>query len=237
MAKGDTPVVHMGDGGFSWKVVFPERTSAELGRRKPRADILLTAVDDGAAESIQVPIAVGRSLESKLGGGHRSPTSRAELLYLIRETSVACASDRVAKLVDRRDYSTKEMRDKLSLDGYSKASIDEVVRRACDSGLVDDSRFASVFIRTKVSSGWGAYRIERELGRRGIELDEVEGWPEEYIDDSNEPDRAYELLTCKRLSSKDPYAKAVRFLVSRGFSYGVATSAARRRVEDESEDD
>ena len=88
---------------------------------------------------------------------------------------------RVARLVERRDYSRKEVADKLAEDGYSHSCIDRVVERACSCRLVDDARFADVFIRTKVYAGWGAARIARELARRGVDVSSVEGWPHEYL--------------------------------------------------------
>ena len=94
--------------------------------------------------------------------------------------------------------------------------------------VIDDMRFADVYIRTKVSAGWGSRRIERELSQKGIEASDVPGWPYEYFDMDDERERAYQLASRRRLSGKNDYAKIVRFLVARGFGMGDAKDAAAR---------
>lgn len=186
---------------------------------------------------MSVPVAVAKALDKHIEGLAEPPGSRAELLYHLAAVSDECAMGRIARLVDRRDYSSKEASDKLREDGYAPSCIERVLGRATSSGLVDDSRFADVFIRTKVSAGWGTARIGRELSRRGIELSQVEGWPHEYLDVSDEPQRAYELVSTRRIPSKNAYPKLVRFLAGRGFSLGEATQAVSRYLAEQEEGD
>ena len=209
-----------------WKIELPERDKVALGGRRPKGTLVI--VGEEGAEHMSAPVAALKALDKRLEGLPEPPASRAELLFHLRTVSEECAMARVARLVERRDYSRKEVADKLAEDGYSRSCIDRVVERACSCRLVDDARFADVFIRTKVYAGWGAARIARELARRGVDVASVEGWPHEYLVLEDEADRAYELVSTRRVPAKNAYAKLVRFLAARGFSLGDATRAVSR---------
>lgn len=219
---------------LDWSCELPEAKRAALGERKPRATLVIKATE--GEERLSIPAAVGRSMAAFAESDAKQPESRAELLYVLREKSDACAMARLGRLIDRRDYSRTEAAEKLRLDGYRGDCIDRVLERAQASNMIDDCRFAEVFIRSKLASGWGSMRIERELSRRGIEASELAGWPEEYFDPSDEPERAYELVSTRPVPSKNAYPKLMRFLVSRGFSMSAATYAVRRRLDEAAED-
>ena len=84
--------------------------------------------------------------------------------------------------------------------------------------VCDDERFAADAI---------ASAAERELSRRGVAAAEIPGWPDEFVPDEEERSRALALASRRRLSGKNDYQKIARFLSSRGFPLGVATSVAR----------
>lgn len=217
--------------GFMWDVELPDRTSYGLGGRRPRGRVIISTPERGQ-EVLMVPKAVARSLATRRKSGDLAPSSRAELLYRLRECSMAQAQMRVADLVNRRDYSRHELAEKLSQDGYLPNVVEEVVGRAVASGLVDDRRFADAFARTKVAAGWGMRRIADELHRRGIDVDELPGWPFEYLDPDDEASRARDVAQRHRVSGRNQFQKLVRFLVGRGFSTSVAYDAARRVLEE-----
>lgn len=215
-------------GGLQWEVEFPgkdERRSSWGAR--PKGTVRIDSESHGS-ESITVPIAVARSLARKRKGGELDPSSRAELLYHVGRISADKAAERLAALVDRRDYSSKEAADKLRQDGYPPRVVESAVGRAVEVGLIDDRRFADVFIRTKVSAGWGMRRIAGELRRRGIDVDGLPGWPYDYLDPEEERQRAVEVAQRHHVSGGNQRQKMVRFLVGRGFSTAVAYDAARQ---------
>jgi len=219
----------------SWDVTLPRRGAAAPGRAKPRA--ILTIQTDEGDEERTLPLAVGKALLAKQDDPSFDPASCAELLHAVRQIQLNRAHERVVGLVDKRDYAREELCKKLLLDGYSHSVIDEVLTRACDAGLVDDMRYARVYIRSKLAQGWGSARIVRELSIRGISADDVEGWPEDFLDGQTEFDRALEVARTKRATGKDPVAKIARFLCGRGFSQSVAFSAAKQVIEERMEED
>lgn len=215
---------------MDWQVELPKKDEQRSSWGARPKGLLRIESESHGSEAIRLPLAVARSLKRKQGSGEMDPASRAELLYQVGQISAARAMDRVAKLVERRDYSSKEAADKLRQDGYPQSVVESTVERAVGAHLIDDRRFAEVFVRTKVSAGWGMRRIERELSRRGIEAQELPGWPYEYLDPDDERDRALEVALRHRVSGKNQLQKMVRFLVGKGFSTGVAYDVAREAL-------
>lgn len=222
MARGPVrtkaPREHVGESGFAWTVAYPDRTSVGIGDRKPLATISLGSAEDGE-ELSHIPLAVARALDASDGP---TPSSRAELLYLIGETARACAFQRVVDMVSRREYASLEATQRLVTDGYARDTAERAVSRAVELGILDDGRYASAYVRSKVACGWGPRRIGRELERWGLSLDELPGWPDEFLQGDGIADRARELLSRRRVPEKNAYAKLMRLLLSKGYSSSVA---------------
>ncbi len=212
-------------GCFCWHVELPERGRPSFSGSFARAKVMLSSPD--GEESWSVPVAVGRRLKVSSADDASIVASRAELAYQVKALSVACGFSKVERLINKRDYSSQELHDKLRRDGYSAEVCDELVDRARETRLVDDERYASVFIRSKVYAGWGRMKIERELSRRGIRAEEVQGWPEEFFSDDDERERAHELASRRRLTGKNDFQKIVRFLCGKGYSMNIAIDAAK----------
>lgn len=215
--------------GLEWCVVLPERDARRttLGSKKPLATVLFSTAD-GPKERRPVPLAVGKALRSKLESKEVNPDSRAELLHVIRMLEETYCRSRIESLLNRRDYSEKELRERLTSDGYSRSAVERIVGGFVETGLVSDARYGELFVRSKVNAGWGQKKIEVELSRRGIDVSEVPGWPYEFFNPDDEFERALGIASARSFSGKDPYAKVVRFLAGRGFSYSVARDVASR---------
>ena len=216
---------------FDCEVVLPERRGQGMSSPRPRALVCLATPEKGE-ERLSIPLTVGKTLKAKLESHELSVGSRAELLYVIREESIRQASLRIERLVNKRDYAVQEIEDKLRQDGYATPAREAAISRALEANILNDERYASVFVRTKLSSGWGTMRIERELKRRGIDIKAVDGWPNEFLDDQDEESRAYELASTRRIASKNGYEKLVRFLCSKGYGLSTSMRVARRIMED-----
>lgn len=211
---------------LTWSVDLPERGRLVRGRRA-RAATLRVESDSHGSEELPVPVAVGRRLRKAAESGELCVASRAELLDAVRELSLSCGRARIEALVNRRDYSVAELTRRLCDEGYSGTVTQELVGRAREAGLVDDARFAQAFARSKALSGWGRLKIERELSRRGIAPEDVEGWPDELLPGDEELETARRLASRRRLTGRNDYEKIVRHLMGRGFPLAVATRAAK----------
>ena len=217
------------DDGAKWCVELPDR-SERLGSSRPKAIVRLS--DSEGEERWVVPAAVGKSMSLfyKDCGGRIG--SRAELAYEVKRASLTAGKKRIESLLNRRDYSTKELLNKLRDDGFSSAVSAQLVDEAVASNLVNDARFAEVYARSKCYAGWGKLRIERELSRKGIDARELPGWPESYFEDEDEKARAIELASRRRLTGKNDFQKIVRFLCGKGYPMNVSMDAARQVLEE-----
>jgi regulatory protein len=123
------------------------------------------------------------------------------------------------KLLATREHSAAELRRKLRVKGFSEALAGDAVAALQDQGLQSDRRFAEVFVRSRLSKGYGPVRIRRDLYQRGIGddvIDEELTFPAE---------RWVELATAvraKRFPESEPTEHGVwnvqaRFLSRKGF--------------------
>ena len=220
---------------LSWDVSCPEKQSSTFStQKKPCGTLVIES--DGGCERMAIPAQVARRIVSKRKAGEFEPLTREGLMNGLREMVLYCARMRVERLINRREYAADEVRAKLRDDGYDDEVIESCVGRAIEVGLVSDRRFAESFIHSKVAAGWGIARIERELGRRGIHVDELAGWPYDFIDPDGEFDRAMEIISRRRITGKHPYEKIVRNLASRGFSLDGSHRVARSMLDGQDAD-
>ena len=116
---------------------------------------------------------------------------------LARALGWACAH------VNRRERTAAEVRAHLERKGVSEATVEAVLAELREQHLVDDERFAAMFVADKRAlESWGAERIRRGLCERGIDRELADrALAAADADASQEPDapaseldRALELL-------------------------------------------
>jgi regulatory protein len=98
------------------------------------------------------------------------------------------------RYVNRRDRTEAEMRRRLEQAAVADAVIEQTIETLVDQGVIDDSRFARLFVEDKRTlEQWGNDRITRTLIQRGIDRELI---AEALADDAthDELDRALQLL-------------------------------------------
>lgn len=183
---------------------------------------------DGASEDISLPVRVVRAVADE---PPTLPASREEVLEALSAIEARVCFAVTVDLLSRRDHAEEELSRKLKRSGYRNPAIAAAIARARENRFVDNERFAAYFIEERKRQGWGRRRIEVELSRRGIRAEDVPGYPEDFFSDEDDLERACALLARKSLPSMHTRDKLMRFLVSKGFPYGIAADAVRRRLD------
>ena len=164
-----------------------------------------------------------------------------KLLSVEREAVVRDVSEgeekafaKIQRLSCVRERCQSELKTRLEREGFSPEEVNHAIERALACGLVDDMRYASVLIRSRLAQGKGRQGIEVELSRAGIDVSLVPGWPEEFFsqEDDSEFDRALNLLRRNPPRAKNVRAAAFRKLISKGYSQEIAFAVSRRFYEE-----
>lgn len=130
-------------------------------------------------------------------------------------------------LLGRRDYTEKEVRDRLARKGAGPQVVERVIARLIDLALIDDEQYAAAFVRSRRRKK-GILVIRRELRRKGISDDIVERVLTPVTDESQLA-AATRIVTrhAWRFEVRDDRARsrAFAFLARRGFPPDVSGEA------------
>lgn len=101
--------------------------------------------------------------------------------------------------LNRRERTIAEMRAHLLRRGVAAPLVDETIRTLADQRLLDDERFARLFVADKRElERWGSERVRRGLRARGIDRELADAALAAAEDDGSEPetelDRALAVL-------------------------------------------
>lgn len=203
------------------------RTSTSFATCKPMAE-LTCVMDNGHAREIVVPARVGRVMMAEPIG---LPLDEEAAFDAIHALEGRICFTLMTELLSRRDYAIGELKAKLRSYGYRDVEIDACVERGEELRYVNDGRFASYFIEERNRRGWGRIRIERELKLRGVDFDDIPGYPEDFFSDDDDYERARAILERKATPDSKAYEKLVRHLMAKGFTYAIAARATRNRLD------
>jgi regulatory protein len=124
------------------------------------------------------------------------------------------------RLLTRRDHSKKEIQDKLSLKGFERSQVSEVIDELSGQNWQNDSRYAESYARVRSQKGFGPVRIAFELRQQGIDAETVE---QVLQVEAHDWFFLLEKVYLKKFPDKSRFdlnerGKRIRFLLHRGFS-------------------
>ncbi len=123
------------------------------------------------------------------------------------------------RLLARREYSRKELQDKLLHAGFDNLQVHMVLDSLKASGYQDDQRYLEMLTRTRLRQGHGPLRLRQDLQRAGVDVKEQDGMAAaQSVNWQVQAQAAYR----KRFGNTAPedareYARRARFLAGRGF--------------------
>ena len=132
------------------------------------------------------------------------------------------ARDYALKIVEFKDRTEKEIREKLKQKGYDENTIEDEVEFLKNYGFINDSRYAERFTNDAINlKKWGKSRIKTELLRKGVNREIVENVIEDAFSEIDE-DRLF-LEMQKRFKNSDfsnikERARIFNFFIRRGFT-------------------
>lgn len=215
----------------SLEILPPERRASSSfndGSRKPMSTVVLH-LEGGDERCIMVPVRAARLLA---GEEPELPCEVGVALDAVHAIEARACFAALIDMLSRRDYSSHEAADKLANYGYRQQEIDAAISRAEGLRYLDDARFVTTFIEERKAQGWGRRKIELELKRRGIDVSDIEGYPDEFFSDDDDLARARALLSRRSVPESNAFERLTRFLMNKGFSYAVASAAVRSRLDE-----
>jgi len=123
------------------------------------------------------------------------------------------------RLLSKRDYFEKELKEKLLTKGFSEKDVEDVITYLKEQKLIDDNKLLERYKELSIKKGKSSAYLKAKLYRKGIT--EVE------LTFDEELKAALHLLENKYRKEKN-YQDVVKFLKNRGFSYSVIHEAVNK---------
>jgi len=153
-----------------------------------------------------------------------------------KEQLSAARSD-TERYLSRSEHTAHQLRLYLVKRKYLEMTADDTVRWAENYGLVDDRRYASVYIRSHSrNSPMGNFRIRMELKKRGIS----DSITDEILSERDEGELRKTLVKTVRdkysyLNREVGLRRAAGYLQRRGFQYDLIGSVLNEAFRDSEE--
>ncbi len=144
------------------------------------------------------------------------------------------------KVLAGTQVTTDQLRRKLVKAGFEPEDVELGISKCAAAGLLDDEFYATQWVESRVRRGHGPARIRQDLAQRGIDRAIVDVALAEHADPDALADAAVNAARTKfarvDLEDRAARAKALRWLLGRGYSSSHA-DAALRAVRQEQADD
>jgi regulatory protein len=180
---------------------------------------------------------VSEEVAAKFGLKRGMEIDEDRLKELLYEEEFSKAKNYTYRILARRMYTCKEIRDKLIERGYVDEIIQNVIATLEGYGYLNDRTYAEEWIQSRMrSKPRGKIAIRQELARKGIEKSIVEEALSEAFDEAKEADMALDLARrkAKTYRNTDPAAtrrKLQGFLLRRGFDSETVRNVIQQVME------
>jgi regulatory protein len=185
-------------------------------------------------------IHLSETLLTKSGWRTGSMLDDTEIEQCIASDARERANQIAMNLISYRPRSTKEIVDKLTRKGFSKDITSRTVDQLRSLNLLNDASFARMYVRDKLrGKPMGKAMIRNKLREKGIPSEVGDQAIDEYVSDEQEQQAAKALavrklrLSRSKFASLDPMTRKrrlIEYLLGRGFSREIASSAVRRII-------
>lgn len=177
---------------------------------------------------IRVPLSLFRERPLEAG----APIDLAEYDQWLMVRQYRHALDRAVAYLAARARSTKEVADKLHQCGYLPSTVEMVICKLSQMGILNDADFAAQWVEERSGKFLGKRRIRQELQRKGIAANAAQIALEAFEDEEQQALALAQKLAPRYLKEASPKGaqKLMQALVRRGFDWETAKAAARRAL-------
>ena len=130
-----------------------------------------------------------------------------------------------------QDRCTQEVRTKLATFDMPDSEKEKIVKLLVDEGYLDDERYASTFVRSKIHlKKWGVNKIKMSLKMKGIS-DEIITNALSEIDPEIYREELVKVLKAKKTNETDPYkrkAKLAQYAIQKGYEPTLVWDTIKR---------
>lgn len=165
--------------------------------------------------------------------------SEEDYRSILEEILPKRAKLRAMNLLKSREYTVKQLRDKLKEGGYPEKIIEEALDYVAGFRYTDDLRYAENFIRTHEGSR-SRRRIEQDLFSRGIDRDTLEQAWACWEEEGGKQDEQAMIRSLLEKKGFDPEAadrnqcrRIYGFLIRKGFPHDLVRRAVLSGREDD----
>ena len=154
------------------------------------------------------------------------------------ESEKSTALDKAMTYLTAAQKTEKQVKDYLYKKGYLPAVVKYVLEKLREYRFVDDKDYAETYVENS-SARKGKRLIQVDLYKKGISKEQIED-AMQTLDEESQFAGACAIAE-KYMRSKEPtrenFAKAFRYLMSKGFDYEVSRKALDRLGRSEDEDE
>ena len=129
-----------------------------------------------------------------------------------------------------QDRCVQEVRKKLATFDMPDSEKERFVKLLVDEGYLDDERYASTFVRSKIHlKKWGVNKIRMALKMKGIS-DEIISNALSGIDPEIYREELIKVLKSKKINETDPYkrrAKLAQYAMQKGYEPSLVWDALK----------
>lgn len=167
--------------------------------------------------------------------------SEDRFAFLIESNITYHIKKKALSFLARRAHTEKELFLKLKAKSYNEGLIKAVIKELHDLSFLDDKEFATQFVNEKsLRKKWGKQKIKSALINKGINYKIIDEVLSENNLDKLEAEqikdlalKKYSLLKKREKDQKKMMQKLISFLISKGYSYELATEAVRQITKSE----
>ena len=177
--------------------------------------------------------------------GRRAPRAtvaeRLEAGSLTTEEAVELARETVLRVLTAAPKSRRELERSLARKGYPEHVVTPVLDRLDEVGLIDDTEYAEMVVRTRhAERGLARRAIAVELHRRGIDAETASGALDQIGDEDERGTAqrlAHRLVARSRGQDRDARVRrAASALARKGYAPGLAFAAVKEALAAEGEE-